>query len=465
MPSASVASLLHLLRPPMGLAALGLLFSGLWGCASPRAISPLLQNIAQEDINQGRYTAAELFLLGDVLFEHRFGCAEGAGKRVAEACVFDRIHGPEAQTCLECHNQPIQDGAGSLSTNVLRLFDPQTGRFAERNPPHLFGAGYIELLGVEMTAELQTQKAQAVAQARATGQPQERALSAKGIDFGRLRAEADGQSQYLGSAVQADLVVRPFMAKGLDATLRSQNLGALVGHFGIQPQELVGADDADEDGVKNELSVGQVSALVAYEALLPVPSYIAVDRLAAAGGMHFLAIGCADCHTPMLRLEDARYWLADPTQASAGLLLDLPRDGREPRALRLGLPGPVLLPLFSDLRRHDLGPELADPRDTPLARTPTDYLLPMVGQGELPVVPRQLFMTTRLWGVGSTGPYLHDGRAHDLREAILAHGGEGAAARDGFLRLGTAEQASLLSYLASLRIQHGGAAATTVGGS
>ena len=35
-----------------------------------------------------------------------------------------------------------------------------------------------------------------------------------------------------------------------------------------------------------------------------------------------------------------------------------------------------------------------------------------------------MFLTENLWGVGSTAPYLHDGRATTLTEAILEHGGE-----------------------------------------
>jgi CxxC motif-containing protein (DUF1111 family) len=64
-------------------------------------------------------------------------------------------------------------------------------------------------------------------------------------------------------------------------------------------------------------------------------------------------------------------------------------------------------------------------------------------------------MTPRLWGVGSTAPYLHDGRAPDLLQAILAHGGEAAVSRQKFLQLSGSEQTSIISYLLSLVIQHG----------
>ncbi|NJO12316.1 MAG: hypothetical protein HC872_01280 [Gammaproteobacteria bacterium] len=44
-------------------------------------------------------------------------------------------------------------------------------------------------------------------------------------------------------------------------------------------------------------------------------------------------------------------------------------------------------------------------------------------------------MTEPLWGVGSTGPYGHDGRSINLREVILRHGGEAMASRNAFARL------------------------------
>jgi CxxC motif-containing protein (DUF1111 family) len=53
-------------------------------------------------------------------------------------------------------------------------------------------------------------------------------------------------------------------------------------------------------------------------------------------------------------------------------------------------------------------------------------------------------------GLRFSSQYLHDGRAHTLDEAIELHGGEGAAARDRFRGLSSAEHAALLAYLGSL---------------
>jgi cell division septation protein DedD len=65
-------------------------------------------------------------------------------------------------------------------------------------------------------------------------------------------------------------------------------------------------------------------------------------------------------------------------------------------------------------------------------------------------VPNSVFMTENLWGVGSTAPYLHDGRATTLAEAILEHGGEGAASRDQFKRLSLGDQQALVAFLNNL---------------
>lgn len=61
-----------------------------------------------------------------------------------------------------------------------------------------------------------------------------------------------------------------------------------------------------------------------------------------------------------------------------------------------------------------------------------------------------MFLTENLWGVGSTAPYLHDGRATTLTEAILEHGGEAGRARAAFVALTLAEQECLIAFLQNL---------------
>ena len=84
-------------------------------------------------------------------------------------------------------------------------------------------------------------------------------------------------------------------------------------------------------------------------------------------------------------------------------------------------------------------------------------------EGEVVLIDAAAFLTPELWGVGNTGPWLHDGRAGTLEEAILLHGiddppaigdpdrSEAQDSRDAFKSLPTEEQRSLVTFLHSLR--------------
>jgi CxxC motif-containing protein (DUF1111 family) len=61
------------------------------------------------------------------------------------------------------------------------------------------------------------------------------------------------------------------------------------------------------------------------------------------------------------------------------------------------------------------------------------------------------FITARLWGVADTAPYLHDGRAHTLEEAIMLHGGEAQAVRDAYSEQPEEAKRELIAYLMTLR--------------
>jgi CxxC motif-containing protein (DUF1111 family) len=57
------------------------------------------------------------------------------------------------------------------------------------------------------------------------------------------------------------------------------------------------------------------------------------------------------------------------------------------------------------------------------------------------------FRTVRLWRAADRGHFLHDGRAHTLTEAILAHGGQAASARAAFQALSPADHQAVLDFL------------------
>ena len=89
------------------------------------------------------------------------------------------------------------------------------------------------------------------------------------------------------------------------------------------------------------------------------------------------------------------------------------------------------IPAYTDLLLHDMGDELADG-------------FPM---GE---ATGREFRTQPLWGIAAASPYLHDGRARTLDEAIRTHGGEAASIRDAYVALSPAGRQDLIAFLESL---------------
>lgn len=55
--------------------------------------------------------------------------------------------------------------------------------------------------------------------------------------------------------------------------------------------------------------------------------------------------------------------------------------------------------------------------------------------------------TPPLWGISESAPYLHDGSASHIEDAIERHGNQGAAAREAFGRLSFSEKEALLAFL------------------
>jgi len=125
----------------------------------------------------------------------------------------------------------------------------------------------------------------------------------------------------------------------------------------------------------------------------------------------FYSAGCTACHTPKYVTKDTE---------------DVPE------ALRRQLIWP-----YTDLLLHDMGEGLADHRPQGLA-------------------DGREWRTAPLWGIGLTKQvndhtlYLHDGRARNILEAILWHGGEAKAARDAVVDLPPKDRAALVRFVESL---------------
>lgn len=152
----------------------------------------------------------------------------------------------------------------------------------------------------------------------------------------------------------------------------------------------------DDDGVADpEMSPDDLFALVSQVMLLAAPEIEMPNEQGIRGAEVFDGIGCGACHTP--RVESAN--------------------------------GP--LPIYSDLLIHDMGPDLADG----------------ISQGD---ATGSEFRTQPLWGLAAVGPYLHDGRAGTIDDAIRAHGGEAKPARDRYVALSEGDIADLEEFLLSL---------------
>ncbi len=419
---------------------------------------------------------AALIARGAALFSARFTDAEGAGRPMATqadiptprrrpaAQAHQRLSGPDASACADCHHQPIIGGAGGFATNAFTaegarnaefdILDPQFS--SERGTTHLFGAGLIELLAREMTSDLRAQRAQAAAQARATGAPVTVALTTKGVRFGALTALPDGTLDHRAlEGIDPDLMVRPFGQKGVVGTLRRFTVTALNAHHGMQAAERfgarwTGAEDFDADGVADELEAGDVSALVAFQASLPPPLAATPDdaqwaALAARGAAAFETLGCAACHIPALPLDSLVFTDPSPMEGAGTLRA---ADVAAPIALDLAaldwaarLPrdaeGRALVPLYGDLKRHAM-----------VDAQVSGFGGELLSQG---FVERDVFLTAELWGAGDTAPYGHRGDMTTLDAAIRAHGGAGRSARDAWIAADEAARASVIAFLKALR--------------
>ncbi len=334
------------------------------------------------------------------------------------------------------------------------------------------------MLADEMTADLRAIRAAALQAAERRGRDVTRRLESKGIDFGQIKVSADGQvNTDRVQGVDPDLRVKPFFAQGSSFSIREFIVGAFKDEMGLESPDPVlctatRADnarrvtspsgfvfdpdldsfnrppvcsanaDGDRDGVVNEIDPSLVDHLEFYLLNYFKPGQAETDHFVKLGARTFRDIGCATCHVPDLTIEhdrriadvetvyDAERGIFNRLFATASTLFEVVEDGeRYPQLLPLGERF-VVKNVYTDLKRHDLGPAFYE----------RNY------DGSL----QTEFVTEPLWGVGSTAPYGHDGRSINLKEVILRHGGEAAEARQAFADLHVFEQRMVLDFLRSL---------------
>lgn len=228
-----------------------------------------------------------------------------------------------------------------------------------------------------------------------------------------------GRPNYVWNVRESQQQLGRFGWKANEPTLLQQICGAFNGDIGIttsifQDQHITPAQ-ADlqrlPKGGDPEFPDDDLKKLLLYTATLAVPARRNVDDPnVLKGKVTFREIGCADCHISKLT------------------------TGKHPTVAVLS--DQVIRP-YTDLLLHDMGDGLADGRPDFQAsgnewRTP-----PLWGIGLFQTVNKHTF-------------YLHDGRARNLEEAILWHGGEAEKAKRQFMQLSKADRNTLIFFLQSL---------------
>src|SRR5258708_16046246 len=174
----------------------------------------------------------------------------------------------------------------------------------------MHGSGFVEMVARQVTADLQAER-------DATAAGSSTRLTSKGILFGTLTHNADGSwdvSRTQGLAAPSlsskgttppSLIIRPLHQVGNVVSLRQFSSNAFNHHHGMQAEERFGLNtDPDGDGVANELTVADLTAVSLFQATLPVPGRVipndqAVERANLLGEALFDEIGCASCHATL----------------------------------------------------------------------------------------------------------------------------------------------------------------------
>ncbi|HTS62591.1 MAG TPA: di-heme oxidoredictase family protein [Candidatus Acidoferrales bacterium] len=460
----------------------------------------------------------DLIAFGRQLFKARWTVQEGQGRPKIKGTgnplsdpsspllfprSFNRLSGPDSNSCSGCHNLPFDGGGGDRVTNVFVLgqrfdfldFDrsnvtPTRGiadergaidimatAFNERKTIGMNGSGFIEMLARQMTADFQAQR-------DATPAGRSVNLTSKGISFGTLTHNADGSwdvSRVAGLAAPSlatsgtaapSLLLRPFHQAGNVVSVRQFTNNAFPQHHGMQPEERVGLGvDGDGDGVVNELTTADITAITLFQVTLNVPGQVIprdpqIQAAIAAGQQLFGHIGCASCHVPALPLTNNGWMFTEPgpynpaTGANAPNLLpgpakypvtappitvDLTSDAL-PRPRLKPVNGVVMVPAYTDLKLHTLCDGPTDPNAEPLDQNqPAGSTAFFAGNMQ--------FLTRKLWGLYNSGPFGHAGSFTTMREAItLGHNGEGKTSRLAFQALSPFQQDEVIEFLKSLQV-------------
>jgi len=363
---------------------------GCGGGTTPKSIAQL--GDPMPGLGSARLAA---FDRGKALFAKRFTRTDG--------------HGPDFNTssCMSCHEFPTIGGSSPLYRNFF---------MARKNGVNYFDDDQLVARTFSYTRAVRERigpDADTVAQRNAP--PMFGIGQLRHITDSEIRENADpfdDDGDGISGKANFDLAsVGRFGYKAQEANLEEFIRGPIFNHMGITTDPLsfsplvagltverqVSAPDeptTDDDGVPDpELGAQDLFDLLVFNEELAPPQPLPMDSDALRGEQLFLnTIDCAKCHIPNLKQTG----------------------------------NPILA--YSDLLVHYMGIGLAD------------GIVMGLAQGNE-------FRTQPLWGARHHAPYMHDGRADTLEDAILLHDGEGRNARNAFTALSPADRAAVIKFL------------------
>ncbi|MFK7928400.1 MAG: di-heme oxidoredictase family protein [Myxococcota bacterium] len=317
--------------------------------------------------------------------------------------LYDRNVTPEqglgtvfnGDSCRACHQDPVLGGAGGIDTNVLRYGGLDTdGHYVALEQSVLPRSVLPGQWPVRLPEEAM------VIEAR---QP----LTTLGVRFiqsltdAQIEAGAD-PDDVDGDGISGRVRRLPdgrlgrYGWKAQIPSLTDFAADASLAELGLTlPQDYSDFTNVDDDDVADpEATAAEADDLTFYMSLLSAPDRKVPDDAAQAarGEALFADLNCSGCHLPDL----------------AGV------------------------PAYTDLLLHDVA----------------DTASPLVEQ-DAGVLATE-FRTPPLWGVVDTAPYLHDGSAATLHDAVLGHYGEAFPARQAYEALSDSDRAALDVFLRSL---------------
>ena len=225
-----------------------------------------------------------------------------------------------------------------------------------------------------------------------------------------------GKPNYVWDVVQQRYTLGRFGWKANQPTLLQQVAAAYHDDMGLTTSLFMTENSAGQSQLTGHSATPEISdeildVVTFYVQTLAVPARRNVDDpQVKQGEFLFAKAQCASCHVPTLR---------------TGVLAGVPSVSNQ-----------TIQP-FTDMLLHDMGPDLADNRSDFRANG-------------------REWRTPPLWGIGLVKRvnghtnFLHDGRARDLMEAILWHGGEAKTSRQAVEQMSKTERDALIAFLESL---------------